>query len=241
MMLKNRLTSIVDELFKIGGNHDVEAMLITRGKLIDFLREEDILFESHDNKNVVLAKDTVRFIDAVIIYKEENNQVEASLLMKPVFSRLLSSESWSYRDLRLLIGGITCTESVKQALELSDRLLNVIPRFHAVSGPTVGIGIFANNMCARLLYAKYYGKEEPNIDLANTFQSWHTRLKYLAEEKSELTMFLVMTQARYALFNNDTEAAFDLCGELKAHHDEKVAEIFKEEVKFYLACEKYDY
>lgn len=232
-MLKPRLTKIVEEVFAIGGNHQPAKDMELREKLIDFLKEEDHLILSDDDENIRLAKDVIHFIDADRLLAKTMNNKEAYHHVKPFLERLLISDSWHYDELRLLISSINFTENIEQAINLAAKAEERIFEFKRFRSTDILDGYLALNMCARILNAKYFDRDV-KISLAPQFTYWLNKLKYLVESNKELELALLITKVRRDIFNRDESDIFTLCDDLIPRYDEKIGQMIRNEVDFYI-------
>ena len=172
-MVKPRLKKIIEELFAVGGNYDLAKDMELRGKLLDFLREEDHLILPGDDENIRLAKDAIHFIDANILCADKTDDREAYPHIKPFLKRMMDKtnlKNWDYSELRLLVSSISMTESVEQAEELFSKANDGIIAFKRRRLTYNLEGVLVCNMIARILNAKHFD-ENVTIDLAEKFSS----------------------------------------------------------------------
>jgi len=242
-MLKPRLTAIVNDFFATGGNHDLDKSMEIRQKLIDFLREEDILLGCQNDENVILSRDIISLITAEGIYAETTNGMDGYHYMKSFLQRIMSTstDNWNYYDLRILVSSMQYTESVEQAIELASKIENRIIKFKMVRSTDNLEGVLACNMCSRLLSAKYI--DDVRIDLVNPFECWMIKLENLVEanKNSEyLELLWHITQIRRDIFESDNSRIFTLCDDLIPRYNEQIGQMIRNEVNFYMAVGAFD-
>jgi len=234
-MLKPRLMKIVEEIFATGGNHDPAKDLELRGRLIDFLREEDHLILPNDDPNLILAKDMIRFLDADRVYAKTTSSKEAYPHIKPFLDRMIQSDfnNWHYDELRILISSVHFTESIDQAMELAQKAEKRISQFKRVRPTEISQGYLALNMCMRILNAKFFDSDI-EICLSTKFQYWMNMLEYLVGYNKGLELALLVTKIRWNVFNRDASQIFVLCDDLAPRYDEQIGKAIRNEVDFYV-------
>jgi len=234
-MLKPRLTKIVKEVFEISGNHDLDKDLELREKLLEFLREEDILLLPWNDENIILAKDVIHFIDAAKLYGEKTDSKQAYLHVQPFLERLIASDlnSWHYYDLEILISSIHFTENIGQSIALASKAEGKIFEFKRVRNTEALQGYLALNMCARILNAKYFDSDV-TIDLSKQFRNWMDKLEDLVNENKDFELLLHVTRIRWDIFNRDDSKIHFLCDSLTTCFDEVIGQVIKNEVNFYI-------
>jgi len=223
---------VVDEFLAIGGNHDLEEYDKYRNKMLDFLREEDHLILPPDDKNLVLARDVIFFIDASKIYALETNSKEAYPPAKPFLERMLASDfnDWHYYDLALLISSINFTESFEQARQLASKAEKQILQFKRVRTTGSLQAALACNMCARILNAKYLDRDEP---ATFHFENWMGKLKLLANDDKDFELLWLVAQLRWNIYNIETKQMKATRDHIVSRFDEKIGIRIKNEVDFY--------
>jgi len=238
-MVKPRLTRIVEELFAIGGNYDLAKYMEVRRKLVEFLQEEDHVILSDDDKNIRLAKDLIRFIDADIVYARETDNREVYSHIKSFLKRMMDkaeSSNWNYDELRLLVSSIHMTESIEQAETLFSKANAGIIAFKRRRLTHYLEGALVCNMIARILDAKHFD-DDVTINLADKFSSMVIWLENLVDNHKNskyLEMLWQVTKVRRAIFNKDSNGIFELCDSL-AQYDERLKQMMINEVDSYLA------
>lgn len=236
-MIKPRLSRIIEELFATGGNHDIAKHMEIRGKLIEFLQEEDHVILSDDDKNIRLAKDVIHFIDAGRVYAKTTSSKEAYHHVKSFLKRMMETElnDWHYDELVIFISSLHMTESPEQAIGFASQANERIISFKRLGVTDNLEAALAGNMCTRLLNAKHFN-EDVTIDLADKFGSYLIWIENLVEKNKNsefLKLVLHVSKIRYEIFRNDKSEIFALCDGL-AQYDEKVKQMISSEVDFYL-------
>jgi len=237
-MLKPELIEMLEVLFAIGGNHDRLKSIAIKNRLLDFLKREELLLDGQNDGNINLANDAIRFIDASNVYAITTSRIEAGVHMQPFFERLIHLDNWNYYVINFLVSSLVFTENVEQALELSAKATQNIIKFRNVNNTDILEGYLASNVCSRILYAEFFDSDV-KIDLAQEFRNWFSKLKRLVEKNNMLELISLVTQIKRALFYQVPEEIAKLCLEVDANYNEKIADMVKGEVSFYLASEKY--
>jgi len=243
-MLKPKLMRIVEEVLEMGGSHDPAKDIELRGRFLDFLREKDHLILHSNNINLVIARDMIHFLDANKIFAETTNGKKSYPHAKSFLERLMVSDfnEWHYYELKLLSSSIHFTENIEQAMELASKAEKRILQFKGIRLTELMEGALASNMCARLLYAKYFDSDV-NIDLVTSeFKIWFRKIEKLTEEdqrNSQLSLLLLVTRIREALFEGYSTGAYQLCEELESYPDPKITKLINDEVHFYTTSEEY--
>jgi len=237
-MLKPELIEILEELFTIGGNYDRLKSIEVKNRLLDFIKAEELLLDCQNNVNTILANDAVSFIDANNVYAATTNRIEASIHIQPFFQRLIDLNDWNYYEIKFLVSSLIFTENVKQALDLGTlATLNLI-KFRNINKTDILEGYLASNVCSRILYAKYFDNHV-KVDLSEQFTDWFLKLKSLAEKNSVLELTFIATQIRQTLLYQILEETAELCRKVEGIYTEKIADMIKGEVSFYLRSERY--
>jgi len=239
-MIQLELAEILDKMFAIGGNHNTEKAFEIRNNLLDLHSIEDVLLKPYD-ANIIMTKDAINFLDASAIHAQTTDTVRANAYMAPFFERLLQSDEWNYYEIKLLVSSMYLTESIEQALELCSKAVKRIVDFQIVDSMDILEGGLACNMCARLLYAKYF-ENNTKIDLANEFETQLHKLKQLEDANYKLVIPLRITKIRQAVFNQDQELIDELIEKLDEDYGDynDITNIVKNGVHFYITSEKYN-
>jgi len=240
-MLQPKLIELLEELLAIGGNHDSIKTIKMRNKFFDYIRVEEFILNHLDDETFILATDAIRFIDAHNIFASKTNQREASIHLKPFFDRLNGTQldTWNRYELRFLINSIHLTEAIEQAVELSEKAMKLLVKFYENKDHMECA--LACNMCAHLLYTKYFCT---NVDvdlIANEFKIWLRRLEKVAgnDNDGRLSLMLLVTKIREALFHHSTHEAHQLQGELEKYYDEAIAKSVNNEIHLYTTAKEY--
>jgi len=240
-MLQPKLIELLEELLALGGNHDSTKTIKMRNKFFDYIRAEEFVLNRLDDENFILATDAIRLIDAHNIFASKTNQREASIHLKPFFDRINETQinTWNRYELRFLINSIHLTGAVEKAVELSEKAMKSLVKFYENKEQMECA--LACNMCAHLLYTKYFCT---NIDLnllANEFKIWLRRLEKVAENDndSKLPLMLLVTKIREALFHQSAHEAHQLHGELEKYYDEAIAKSINNEIHSYTTAKEY--
>ena len=237
-MLKPKLIKILEKLFALGGNHDTERLLEFRDEFLGFLKEDDQILMPHNNENIVIAKDAIHFIDALNAYATTTNRVEAGSYVKHFFDRLIGSEKWNYYEIKFLIGVLSLTSDVKQALSLANKAIQALmdfgadPRFQLLSG------LIAYHTISRVLYAKFF-ENNHDIDLEDTFSQWLLKLKHQAIAEPELRIHFDVAEIKRAILMKDMQEINRLMQDFEKNYDEKIVKVISNEVNFYIASKGY--
>jgi len=237
-MLKPKLIEILENLFSTGGNYNKLKLIEVKNRLLDFIDAERLSSDSQNNANAILAEDAVCFIDANNIYATTTNRVEASKHMQSFFKRLTELDEWNYYEIKFLVSSLIFTEDVKQALELSELATLKIVKFRNISKTDVLEGYLSFNLCSRILYAKYFDHHIED-DLSKSFDTWFLKLKHLAEKNNILELIFIVTEIKRTLFYQIPEETGELCRKVEGRYSEKIADMIKGEVSFYLGSESY--
>jgi len=239
-MIKPRLMRLAEEMFTLAGNHDLSKYLVVRGRLIEFLQEEDHVILPEDEENKRWAKDLIHFIDASITYAKKTSSKEAYPYIKSFLKRMMATDldDWDFDELRLFISSINFTESVEQAMELANQANEKSIQFKRLRLTDHLEGALLTNLCARILNAKHFN-EDVTIDLADVFDSRFIWLEGLVEKNKQsqyaqyFEMIFYVMKIRRAIFNANKKEAFILCDGL-TQYDEQFSEMIRSEVDFYL-------
>jgi len=234
------LTKILERLFAIEGNHDTTSLLECRDELIGFLGEEEQIFTSDDDENIITAKNGIRFIDANIAYAATTNPIEANKCLTPFFERLANTEKWNFYDIKFLIGALTFTENIKQTELLARKSIEAMKAFKADPRYNFLSGCIAVNMLSRLLYAKYFDEPmELDFELEDEFNQWFRRLRLLLERTDELKIHYEIAEIREALFKKIMKTLITRVQKFQDAHDEQMAQVVMSEVDLYMNSDKF--
>jgi len=237
-MLKPELIEILEELFTIGGNFDRLKSIELKNRLLDFIKAEQLSLDYQDNGNTILSHDVISFIDANNVYAATTNRIEAGIHMQPFFERLINLNDWNYYEIKFLVSSLIFTENVKQALDLGTLATQNLIKFRNINKTDVLEGYLASNICSRILYAKYFDNNI-EVDLSEQFDVWFLKLKNLAKKNSVLELTFIATQIRRTLLYQVPEETAELCRKVEVIYTEKIADMIKGEISFYLRSEKY--
>jgi len=234
-MLEPKLIQILEELFAIGGNHDIAKTALIRQKLTDFMVDNNLFLKDQD-KNFIMVKDTIRFIDAHTNLATTTDRDKASVCLKPFFRRLyiILPEDWNYYELKFLINSLHLVEDIKQALRLGYKSLTIVSKFKDLDNSGALESSIICNVCNRILYAKYFDNHvHDKIDLAQEFNKWFEEFERLAKKSSKIELDFLVTKIRKALFFRDRQLVGELLNELKTRYDEKVFDTINNAVIMY--------
>lgn len=240
-MIKPELLAITNELFAIGGNHNIPKLIAVRNKLLEFIKiNEYFLTEGGElDENFIIAKDTIRLIDASNIYANTNNSRDAYHQMKPFFERVKRDfTELNYYDIELIVCSIEYTKSAEEAHEIATKALKKLVDFRDSRNTNMLEGALAVNVCACLLRAKY-SNYDSEIDLTETFDTWFSRLERLVEKAKRLEYPFLLTQVRQAIFYKNQEQINACYEQLKASCDEDIISLISNEIEFYINAESY--
>jgi len=237
-MLKPELIEILEQLFAIGGNQDTVKYIRIRKKLVAFLKTEEFLVNYQMDKNLLVARDAIHFIDALNIHAKTSNKMEASSRLQPFFKRLLQSDDWNFYELTFLISLLEFTETIEQALQLGSKASHTIRSFGASGNVAFFKSSLSCNMCSRLLFAKFFDKDV-NLDLVSSqFHTWFRELEFLVKENNKLDLDFLVTKIRKAIFNTEVTEIRKSLKELKMKY-KKVYDLIESEVNFYWQSEEF--
>jgi len=234
-MLEPKVIELLQDLFAAGSNHDIEKNILIRTKLVNFMTDNN-LFLKDQNKNFIMIKDAIRFIDAHTILATTTNQNEAGICLKPFFRRLyvILPENWNYYELKFLIGSLHLVEDIKQALRLGYKSLTVVSKFENAENKGVFESAIICNVCNRILYAKYFDNTvNDKINLTLEFDSWFEKLENMPKKDSEIEFHFLLTKIKKALFFQNRQLVGELLGELQTEYDEKIFDVVNKEVITY--------
>lgn len=237
-MLKAELIKILEKLFTLSGNHDVTRLLELRDEFLNFLREEKQLFMDHDDVNIMNTMDAIHFIDALNIYASTTNRAEASTYVQPLFRRLLETEEWNYYELRFLIGALSYTVDVNQALSLADKAIEILMNFRADNRFKLLSGLVAYHTLSRILYAKFF-EDNHNVNLENLFEQWFSKLKWQLLDEPKLKVHFNVAEVKCAIFVKDSPKVSLLMQEFENNYDEKIVKAISNEINSYIASKGY--
>jgi len=238
--MKSELIEILEELFAIGGNHDILKALELRRKLKVFLNHDEQLLGDQNSENVVIAKDAIRFIDANNTYANTSSVVEAGRHLNSFFDRLLNQEKWNRYELKIFIGSSHLTKDVEQAIRLGVEAIIKFVEFYDDSRTGVLEGLLSCNICSRILHAKYFDDVDEKYFLSSEFKKWFSRLRHLAQEHEELELSNLVTKVRYALFEKNDVWIIEHMQELE-NYDKKIVDLINREIHFYRTSKRYRY
>jgi len=231
-MLQPKLIELLEELFSIGGNHDIKKKVEIRQKIIDFMTADN-LFLKNDDDNFIMIKDTIRFIDAQNEFAITTNRDGASAHIKCFFDRIskMQPEQWNYYELKLLVSSLFLIEKIDQAFKLGDNALIAIQQFEDINKVDVFKSSVACNICCRILYAKYFDNVKTN--LSDQFERWFEKLEVLAKEDNHIALDYLVTQIRKAVFYQKRDEIRELLEELETKHNKKIFDVVFKEVSIY--------
>ena len=241
--IKPELATILDEMFAIGGNHDVKKDLEIRNKIINSFSLEELLLEDHNEINIRVGKSALHYLDANAVHVQTTDTATASKYMMPFFERLLQSDDWNYYELKLLIASMYLTPNIEQAHKLYVKAIKRISEFQVVREVDIQEGYLALNMCARLLYTKYF-EDDVDIDwVTDQFETCFHRLEVLEsiEDNYQLGIPLLVTKIRQAIFKQDEKPIREFMDELYnwSNSTTEIVNILKSEIRLYKTSEKY--
>jgi len=242
MLLKPKLEAIVEEFFKLAGNHDLDKYNEIRNRLLNFIRDEELFLDTTD-RNFILATYIIRLIDADKVYAGTTNSKEAYLYAKPFLECFMESDlnEWDYYELKLLIGAINFTENIEQAMELASKAQKRVYQFKRVRLIEILQATLDLNMSARILNAKYFD-DDVQIDLVAQFDSLLIRLECLVNEKKNKTLelFFLVARIRWNIFNRDCSQVVSLCNSLDDRFGEEIGQMIKNEADFYMGTNVFE-
>lgn len=238
-MLEPMLIEILEDYFAIEDTYVPANLIPIRKRFLEFLRAEENLLAPVDNKNVVIAKDTIRLIDAHNIYTTTSDRIASSWQIQPFFDRLLTYDDWSYYELKILADAIMFAPTASLGVQLGAKSILPIVAVRLAGSSDLIQGRLAGNLCSRLLYAKYF-EDDNTIDIEDKFLTWFKKLERLAENNKTLALAYLQNQVRHALFFQHQEEIFRLCELVKTELHEQKANAFISTVSFYTAAKKYN-
>jgi len=236
-MINHKLIEIIEQMY--AEDHNILYLMDIRSKLIEYLCQEENLLSDCGNRNVILAKDTIRVIDALNIYIVQPEMGLASEKIQPFFDKLLEKKSWDYYDVKLVASSITLTVDVELAIKLGN--MAIVPITEArIAGDTSFIhALLACNICSRILHGKYL-EEKTTVDLDEKFMTWFKISERLAEDDFNLRMLFLVNQIRYAVYYQKRDLLFKLCQDVEKECSPHVSKTILSKVSFYTSTRKYN-
>lgn len=238
IMLKVQVLEILEKLFALGGNHDTARLLELRNEFLNFLRREEQLFMSRDDESIVIAKDSIRFIDALNAYATTSSIIEASNHVQIFFERLANSEKWNYYEINLLIGSLGYTKDIKQTLTLANKAIEVLMDYTADTRSKYLSGSIAFNTISRILYTKFFD-DELGIDLEKELNQWLLKLKLQVLNENKLKIPYEVAQIKQAVFNKDRILIIERMNDFEKKYDENIFKVVSREIDSYIISDRY--
>jgi len=241
-MIDSELLELLEELFTIGGSHDISKSIEIRKKLKEFLIKDEYLLGNQSNENVITAKTAIRFIDANNVYANTSDVTKASMYLNGFFNNLISKkENWTYYEAQFLIASCHLTQSVEQTVLLGNKAISSFVNFYDNDYLGIMEGILSCNICARILYAEYFEEGINSKEyLADEFKNWFTKLRLLAQKHHELELSNLVTKIRYSLFNKEKEWVDKYLEELENNYGPQIAKVINREVLYYTSTEQFN-
>jgi len=157
-MSKSRRDELMDKVFSLGGNHNLDEIQKLKEEILDYLKE-NILDEQ--------VRDVLRFLE---IYEEEANEADFELLCKiaePMLDRIIDLDEWDIRDIELLSLGVAYAMTHEQAVLLFNQALRELEKYENHENydkyiMTITAWLFSN-VLPRLIRAVFNIKGTPAI------------------------------------------------------------------------------
>jgi len=205
------------------------------------LREEDHLILPDNDQNITLAKNAIYFIDADDAYAKTTKSKEAHKHASPLLHRLMETEpeDWNHYDLNFAVSSINFTETIGQAIDLAKKANQSIINFKRIKSTDMIEAALACNVCARILNAKFFEEYESH-QLTRQFDKNLNILEHIVGYNKDLELMLLVTKIRRKIFNHDLSDIFVLCEQLIPQYDEKIGEMMRNEVEFYIEMDVFD-
>jgi len=237
--LKAKLEKILKELFALGGNHNVDRMFELRDDFLAFLGEEEQIFMQHDDDNIVIAKDAIRFIDSATELERTSDDVKAGAHMRYFYDRMIDKDRWHYYELKILAGSLNRVVDVNQTFILADKAIEQLRHYQTDIFADVLAGVIAYHVLTRIFLAKFYEVDTHGIDLDAKFESWLLKLKLQLERTDRLAVHYKAVEIKQALFGFEPHEVERLMQELKSSCDEKIFRAIESEINFYMGKDRY--
>jgi len=119
-MSKSRRDELMDKVFSLGGNHNLDEIQKLKEEILDYLKE-NILDEQ--------VRDVFRIVE---IMEEEANGADFELLCKiaePMLDRIIDLDEWDIRDIELLSLGVAYAITHEQAVLLFNQALRELEKY----------------------------------------------------------------------------------------------------------------
>lgn len=237
--MRLELPILLKRLFNLEGNHNPEKLLDVRESLVAFININELYVDAQDDEDFELARDAIRFIDALNTYAETSNKEKGYSHLRSFFKRLEKTDKWNYYDLHLFVGSINFIATVDETIALATTVIKIMDNFKSIRDTTVLEGIFACNMCSRILYSKYF-EDSTRSDLANHFDHWFSKIERLREINDyDLGLPFIVTEIREAIFYQKEDKLEKLSTELYEAFGEEAAGMIVSESDSYVNCNVY--
>ena len=191
-MLKHQL---LDEMFAMGGNHDIDKINTMKDKLSHYLEV---------NGSDVQIEDGFRVLEAHAIEFQGNNSEISREISKPIFDRLSNTAEWDFYDIRLLTAVVGYSYASEQTYKLAEIALEELEDYsHEERYIFIKLAIRMNTV-HRLLRAKYFDSDNliPSNELATRFSNYFDAAMAICEE-GEFPIHKAVLKIRKGLFYQD--------------------------------------
>ena len=144
---------LLDEVFAVGGNHDLKKLKAAEIKLVDYIRE---------NGNDPQINDALRMLKMFADENEHNDYEQSAETVAPVYERLSHADEWDFYDIRIFGAVIGYEETYEKSLELAEYALKKLEKYSDKKQyPNIKLSIHMN-ILLRFLRARYFDLDDMN-------------------------------------------------------------------------------
>ena len=225
-MLKHQL---LDEMFAIGSNSDLEKMSAVKEKLLDYIKT---------NKKDSQIEYGILMLDAYAEQTQSNDFEVAKEITRPIFERLSDPDEWDYYDIRIL--SAVLSKAIGSFDEVNELVNNLLEAFKKHSSGEKYIRhklVIHMNILTFFIRVKYFESDNliPSCELENAFnEHFNETIKICG--LSKFPIHLAAAMIRKGFFYQDDYLITEGFNRLDKAGEYKVYELFKkdaEEFDFY--------
>jgi len=144
---------LIDELFSVGGNHDLEKSRLVEAKLLEYLNTYG------DDAQIC---DALSILEISANESEKNDLDLSRELAESIFIRLSRADVWDFYDIKILATVVGYAETYQQMCKLIDKALKKLEEHrHEAKYGSTKLCIYMNAL-HRLSRAKFFDIEDLN-------------------------------------------------------------------------------
>ena len=225
---------LLDEVFSIGGNHNLERYDELVASLLDYLK-----INGADSQ----ICDALSILEASRIESEQNDFESGYEVTAPIFKRLTHVDAWDFYDIKILATVIDYAETFEQMHMLVQVALEKLEKYSDEKKYISTKVCIHTNALRRLVRARYYDLEDmSNRDdlktLEDTFMSYYDTIMALCEVE-DFPIHKMVVPLRKGIFFNDADQIAEGFAALKYAHEDEVYRLLEDEVEEFLERSQY--